>query len=377
MSEYQYYEFRTIDKPLTEEQKEEVASLSSRGHVTSNNAVFVYNYGDFRGDVNRLMSDYFDIMLYVTNWGTRRLMFRIPCSLIDIKEVVPFCISDDITFRSSDNEKYIILDLNYYDEEFADWVEGEGQLEGLTDLREELIHGDFRSLYLTWLKAAEKAWETEEIDEDVLEPPVPDGLKNLSHAQKAYATFWDIDEAMIAVAAQQSCDMQDEKIKAEKYLDKLPEKDKYDFLVRLSRGEKNLSILLNRRLHEFAEEKQPDNKKNTIKRRTISSLIEIADEWRRMKKEEKRKKDELLRQKQLELLAKTKTQVLNTMYSLIEDKNSSAYDKAVALLKDLHDLAQYQGDLPAFRKIIVKIQSNYPTRTALLRRMRDLKLIEE
>jgi hypothetical protein len=42
MSEYQYYEFRAIDHPLTDEQKEEVASLSRRAYVTSHQASFVY-----------------------------------------------------------------------------------------------------------------------------------------------------------------------------------------------------------------------------------------------------------------------------------------------------------------------------------------------
>ena len=35
-------------------------------------------------DVEELMSEYFDIMLYMANWGSRRLMFRIPQELIEI-----------------------------------------------------------------------------------------------------------------------------------------------------------------------------------------------------------------------------------------------------------------------------------------------------
>lgn len=46
MSEYQYYEFRAIDHPLTPDQKANVSALSSHAHVTSHSAVFVYNYGD-------------------------------------------------------------------------------------------------------------------------------------------------------------------------------------------------------------------------------------------------------------------------------------------------------------------------------------------
>ena len=39
MSEYQYYEFRAIDRPLTETQKAKISALSSRAHVTSHVAL--------------------------------------------------------------------------------------------------------------------------------------------------------------------------------------------------------------------------------------------------------------------------------------------------------------------------------------------------
>ena len=34
MSEYQYYEFRAIDRPLTEEEMDELGALSSRAEIT-------------------------------------------------------------------------------------------------------------------------------------------------------------------------------------------------------------------------------------------------------------------------------------------------------------------------------------------------------
>lgn len=55
MSEYQYYEFLALDKPLTAEEKTYVESISSRVELTSTQAVFVYNYGDFRGEPKQLL----------------------------------------------------------------------------------------------------------------------------------------------------------------------------------------------------------------------------------------------------------------------------------------------------------------------------------
>ena len=50
MSEYQYYEFRCIDRPLKEEEQKKIESWSSRTRPTSTGAIFVYNYRDFPKD---------------------------------------------------------------------------------------------------------------------------------------------------------------------------------------------------------------------------------------------------------------------------------------------------------------------------------------
>ena len=78
MSEYQYYEFQTIDRPLTREEQADISQLSSRVQLSSTRAVFTYQYGDFRGDAKRCWLNTFDAMVYLANWGTRQLMFRFP-----------------------------------------------------------------------------------------------------------------------------------------------------------------------------------------------------------------------------------------------------------------------------------------------------------
>lgn len=67
MSEYQYYEFRAIDRPLTKQEMTELRAISSRATITPTQFVNVYNYGDFRGKPAKLMEKYFDIFLYLAN----------------------------------------------------------------------------------------------------------------------------------------------------------------------------------------------------------------------------------------------------------------------------------------------------------------------
>jgi len=90
MSEYQYYEFRAIDRPLTGQEMASLRAISGRAHITSASFVNVYNYGDFRGDPEALMEEFFDAFLYVANWGTHSLMLRLPKRTLGSRECAPF-----------------------------------------------------------------------------------------------------------------------------------------------------------------------------------------------------------------------------------------------------------------------------------------------
>lgn len=78
MSEYQYYEFVAIDRPLNAQAQAEVGALSTGAEITATRFVNEYHWGDFRGDPNQLMERYYDAHLYFANWGTRRIMLRLP-----------------------------------------------------------------------------------------------------------------------------------------------------------------------------------------------------------------------------------------------------------------------------------------------------------
>jgi hypothetical protein len=90
MSEYQYYEFQAIDRPLTSKQMEELRSFSSRARITATTFVNEYSYGSFKGDADAWMQDYFDAHLYLANWGTRVLMVALPARLLARAAAAPF-----------------------------------------------------------------------------------------------------------------------------------------------------------------------------------------------------------------------------------------------------------------------------------------------
>lgn len=198
MSEYQYYEFRALDRQLTQAEMDALRAVSTRATITPTSFVNVYDYGDFRGDPVELMKAYFDAFVYVTNWGTNQLMFRAPIRLLDPARVKPYLVEHFLQMHRAGSN--LILDFLVEDEEFMEWEEGEGRLPALLPVREEIMAGDLRALYLGWLSCAQFGV----VEEDAIEPPVPPGLADLSPGLKALADFLMLDEPLITAAGFES-----------------------------------------------------------------------------------------------------------------------------------------------------------------------------
>ena len=206
MSEYQYYEFRALDKRLTAEQQRRLRALSSRAEISATRLANEYSFGNFRGDPGRLLEEYFDAYLYAANWGTRELAFRLPRELLDAETARRYCDEEHRAWVTETAE-HVIVRFRWDDEEGDDWIEGEGLLDPLLAARSELAAGDTRLLYLGWLLRVQLG-EFDEDDDvnlaDEAEPPVPAGLKDLSDSLASVAGFLKIDDDLIAVAAKVS-----------------------------------------------------------------------------------------------------------------------------------------------------------------------------
>lgn len=67
MSEYQYFEFQAIDRPLTQSQMQELRRYSTRATITPTRFVNEYHWGNFKGNPAAWMEKYFDAFFY---WRT-------------------------------------------------------------------------------------------------------------------------------------------------------------------------------------------------------------------------------------------------------------------------------------------------------------------
>jgi hypothetical protein len=201
VSEYQYYEFLALDKPLTDKQHAELRKLSSRAEITAPRFVNEYSYGDFRGP-EKLMERYFDAFLYPANWGTRRLTFRLPRALLDAEVARRYCHTDAASVIETGDHVIISLYLDRDPDSY--WVEADDRLAPMVQARSDLAAGDLRLLYFAWLLGAQRAGQDEEHPVADTEPPVPAGLGDLSASLRAIADFLEIDKDLIAVAAETS-----------------------------------------------------------------------------------------------------------------------------------------------------------------------------
>src|SRR5262245_19556488 len=230
MSEYQYYEFRAIDRPLNQRQMDELRQLSTRAEITPTSFTNEYHWGDFRGNPAVLMEKYFDAFVYVANWGTRRFMVRLPRPLLDVDEARPYAEGEGLSLKAG--REFVVLDFTSREEDGGGWEEGEGWLGELLPVREGLMAGDLRSLYLAWLHGISFA----EPDDDTPEPPRPPGLRKLSPALKRFVEFLRIDPDLIEAAAADDAGAPpagptDDELAA--WVGALPEPEKNALLVRL------------------------------------------------------------------------------------------------------------------------------------------------
>jgi hypothetical protein len=370
MSEYQYYEFQTLDRPLTKTEQAAIAQLSRRVELTTTKAVFTYSYSDLPGDPKQLLAKYFDAFYYIANWGTQQLAFRFPKALIASNAIEPYCLEDCISLSFVGD--YAILDWEFSQEEGFDyWIEGEGILSQLIGLRQEILQQDYRGLYLAWLKAITLSPEYITLEPTQLEPPVPPGLNQLSDAQTAFQEIFQLDEHLLKAASTSSSEpiaISEQTI--EQAIAQLSRSECDAFLLRLAQAEPHLSVKFKQQLFGAIATSSGDRSE-----RTIQQLLDAAQTEQTEAEKRQRQVAEAQQIQALQALAGRETQVWDEVKTLLQKPQAKTYDRAVQLLVQLRDLAQDRDKYPAFQERLNQIYGQYSKRTALIERLRRARLL--
>ncbi|MGH3512393.1 MAG: hypothetical protein ACRDQV_12470 [Pseudonocardiaceae bacterium] len=380
MSEYQYYEFLALDRPLEARQQDEVRALSTRARVNATSFVNEYHWGNFRGDPDRMMERYYDAHLYLANWGSRRIMFRFPRTLLDLDVAEQYCLNDRVAAWTAD--EFTVLELASEDDS-GEWVEGaEGSLSAIVGVRAEIAAGDLRGLYLAWL-AGYGTWERDEYafdreHDDELEPPVPPGLATLTASQQALADFLRLDDDLLTVAATTSPPLQDathDPRKLAGWITNLipPEKDRLLLRVVCDHPATVRAELLRRFRGQSTPAVPP------VPRRTVADLLDTAARTRaeRERRAAAQRADEEARREtiraharecRLDELAHDEETAWARIDTMIASRKPGEYDAAVALLTELRALAERHGRSEEFTRRCATLHQRHSRKPSLIER---------
>ncbi|MEU5948547.1 hypothetical protein ABZ793_23710 [Micromonospora sp. NPDC047465] len=372
MSEYQYYEFVAVDRPLTVTQQRDLRALSTRARITSSSFVNDYQWGDLKGDPREWMQRYFDAFLYLANWGTHRIALRLPIAVLDPGTAAEYCVGDSASSWAT--RTHVILDLQSEDEDGDEVYEGDGHLAAILPARAELAAGDRRLLYLSWLLCV----QGRELDDDELEPPVPPGLADLSGPLRALVDFLRLDPDLLAVAAETSTPLKDPTPSTavlSRWVKALPDSEKDDVVLRLLRGDD--AHLRSELLARFHGTTPSDS---TGGRRMVGELLAAAGQRRLRRqrlthereaaeRERRERAAAAAREQHLNALAGRQEQAWQRVAAMIETKRPKEYDAAVALMVALKALADRDGDTEVFHQRVRQLRERHARKPSLLDRL--------
>lgn len=391
MSEYQYYEFLAVDRPLDADQLRQVRTLSTWATISPTRFVNEYQWGDFKGDSTKLVEQLYDAHLYFANWGSRRLVLRLPALMLSKKTVALYALEESLTVWTRSG--HTLLDFSVECEDGGEWdFETSWELSSLIGLRAELAAGDLRPLYLAWL-AALTVWELSEDDEEeyvrATEPPVPAGLADLTGPQRALADFLKVDPDLLAVAARASDPAHPpggpDRRELATFIAALPVKEKDELLLHAALGThpqpgpKLLAHYRSTTADRTTANRQPSP-------RSAATLLDAASAHRtertrheqeahRTAVEERARAAARAHQRHLDRIARDVDQAWKDVDDLISQKKSAAYDTVATLLRDLREIHAQRSTLPEYDRRAGSLRAAHCNKPALMRRFDTLGVL--
>ena len=375
MSEYQYYEFAASDGPISDEGLRYAQSCSSRAEVSRVHWQNTYNFGDFHGNVDTLLK-YYDAHFYIANWGTVRLGLALPKGAIPPETIEPHLRGGDryentLTVKIIGDRCIVWWERN--EEGGGEWIEGEGHIDQLVAIREELMHGDYRALFLGWLADFDpEEWRDPE-DGAVVMPPIPTGLDHLSPALAALINHFPVDRDALAVAARLSQASAPDRIPIAAVLEKLSVTEMRALLARVAEGG-GAGVMAE--LNRLTYPPVPIPAGQAMRCTDFAAKTIETREVRQNKEAEaaaaKRQRAAEARKQHLTSILPRADTLWSGLEPLMDQKIAAAYDQAAAQLQELRDAYAQAADLGGFQQKLAGFRHRYSNRPAMLRRIEKL-----
>jgi hypothetical protein len=278
---------------------------------------------------------------------------------------------DFVTFTK--HADYDILDIRFSEMEALDeWVDYE--LGPLMPIRDELMAGDMRALYIVWLAIQdwlggyEDEEESEEKDETISGPGVPPGMGTLTAAQEALAELFRVPTDLTAAAARHSSPVvpipEDDIVS---WVELLPQQRRTEYLVRLARNEPGLNRLLLKELRELGGNKAEAPQGKYVP--YITLLAESKAIHARLARE-RLEQERQAHERHLQSVIDQQETYWQRIDEALSRKNGVSYDEAHRLLLDLRDASNHFHIGSQFQDRFRSWVQAYINRPAFIRRLR-------
>ena len=386
MSEYQYYEFRAVEQKLTDQQKTALREISSRAKITSSSFVNEYNYSDLRANEIDLMAEYFDLGFYISNWGQACLYIKIPQGLISEHILRQFEWDHVVEHESRNNQIIITLSMPENEEYFGYIDNAEEYLDSLSDIRAELINGDYRCLQIAWLALLSIHGIDEFAEIPIFEQgDINSNFHHLTAAQQTLAKLFLVVPQWLTLMRERAPQHANENTKNNN-----TDENKQNFIAQLTTSEKdNLLLLLLTGQATYAQHQLQNKYKHSNRQvdpqvRQVS-VVELQQQYQSAS-EIVAKEQQALKQQQARAVQQKRNEHLNEIYQNAfrhwnlavfhaDKKSGRSYDEAVIIFNDLHDAYQLKNDRVTFQKkfsVFIAANSNKPS---LMKRLKQRGLL--
>lgn len=376
MSEYTTYSFHAIDQALTPKQMGELSEMSSRFTPTTRSFNLDYSYSDFRYNADEVLFSYFDLLVYRTNWGNTRIVFKFSKESVDYDRLRQYAIDPDSGFdegiRVFRKAGFVLIELNKTEEE-SYWIEqdDENLAHDCIHLRSDILRGDLRPLLIPYLGFSlghiyditdpDSEGELSELPLDLLPPE----LDALNARLENLAVIFDVEiELLTALAVFQPPPRPP--LNFDTALKQLSPKKKDKYLRQVLAGKGDVAVKLRKKLMSFMDIVPIPERTGTLDWEQVKEKLETV---RAQKAEEAR---ELARQEEEERLreiAKNETRLHAEIEVFAENGRGKSYVNAVDKIRLLRDLAVHRGTEEDFRIWLADFRERFGDRPALVRRL--------
>lgn len=404
MSEYEFVGFQAVDCALDDEQLAFAERQSTRAEVSRWSFTVDYRYSSFRGDVDGLLRRGYDVFLRFTNYGEREIRLHLPNRPPFDKSIWAKYVDGERFRWKSGNGKsgtrkygarksHGILTLRPYIEsgDIDEPLDTRRYFDAAIHARELLMNGDARALYLLWLCAAN---DDNDDPAQVVEPPVPHGVADLTDRGGPLLEFFGLDPLLLVAAGQGLADDEPGLAAAPResledqsalWVNSLDERSVKDRLLRLLVGDparEKAKLLV-----EIRESRTPDGWPSSDMGRTLDELLNGAETLRADEKAKQARKSQEAAKRQAAKAQRERVERVKEMRNdpapwlrkvdtLVNAKGTANYKAPAEILRDLREAVGGAEGNKITRLHAAHLVEKHPTLTQLKGSLRKQGLLE-